>query len=63
MESKDELKEIDIKLHTKLQLGQNHCALGSIKQMDLLKFIMELDIHYYLIMGGLIKFVTGLNIL
>ena len=33
---------------------QNHRALGSIKQMDLLKHITELDVQYYFIVGGLI---------
>ena len=30
-----------IKIHTKLQLVENYCVLGSIKQIDLLKPIME----------------------
>ena len=42
---------------------QNHCVLGAIKQTALLKFMMELDISYFLIMGSLIKFVIKLNIL
>ena len=97
MESKDELKEIDIKnctcyyfddiimnrdiysidvlldkkimkilqfmtFHTKLQRAQNHSALGSMNQMDLLGFmVVNLDIYYCLIMDYLIKFVIGLN--
>ena len=28
----------------------HHCVLGSIKLMDLLAFMMELDIYYYLIL-------------
>ena len=35
---------------------------GTIKQINLLKFITKLDIWYYL-MSGVIKFVIGLNIL
>ena len=49
--------------HTELQQVQNHFVLGKMKQMDLLKFIMELYIWYYLIVVDLIKFETGLNIL
>ena len=49
--------------HAKLELVQNHCVLGSMKQMDFLKFMMELDVQYYLIMAGLKKFVIGLEIL
>ena len=30
--------------HIKLLRTQNHCVFGSIKLMDFLKFIMELDI-------------------
>ena len=33
-----------MKLHTKLQRVQNHCVLGSIKQMDLLRLMIKLDI-------------------
>ena len=40
--------------HTKRQRVQNHCVLGMIKQMDLLKFLTKLDIQYYL-MNGVIK--------
>ena len=49
--------------HTKPKQAQNHCVFGWIKYMDLLKFMMELDIQYYLIMGGAVKFVIGLNTL
>ena len=91
MESKDELKEIDIKsrtcycfddimqaigiysgtfyqtknymkifqfmtFHTKLLWIQTCCAFGWIKQMDLLKFMMELDIQYYYVIAGMMKF-------
>ena len=37
--------------HTKLQRVQNHCILGLIKLMDLLKPIMDLDVCYYLTIG------------
>ena len=30
----------------KLQGVQNHCVLGTVRQMDLLKFLMELDVQY-----------------
>ena len=33
-----------MKLHRKCQRVQNHCELGSMKYMDLLKFIIKLDI-------------------
>ena len=33
-----------ITFHTKLLLMQNHSVLGLIKYMDLLEFMMELDI-------------------
>ena len=36
--------------------------LGLMKQMDLLKFMMELDIQYYLTLYGMMKFIIGLNI-
>ena len=29
--------------HTKLLWFQNHCVLGLVKLMDLVKFMMELD--------------------
>ena len=99
MESKDELKEIDIKNRTcyyfddvmrtwdtdndtsfsGILLDENiliydissktstgakplRFRYGRIKQMNLLKFIIKLDIQYYLL-SGVIKFVIGLNIL
>ena len=34
---------------------QKHCVLSSIKWMYLLKLVMELDIWYYLVIGGKIK--------
>ena len=33
-----------ITFHSNLCLAQNHCVLGSMKKMDLLKFMVELDI-------------------
>ena len=46
--------------YAKLQQAQNHGILGTMKQMDLLNeidgFTIELDIQYYLIVVGLIKF-------
>ena len=38
-------------------------VLDSIKQMDLLEFVMELDIQYYLEVKKMIPFMTGLDIL
>ena len=35
--------------HTKFQRVHNLCILGVIREMDLLKPIMELDVYYYLI--------------
>ena len=49
--------------HTKLQRVQSHCVLGTTKYMDLLKFMINLDILYYLIIVIVIKFVIRLNIL
>ena len=37
--------------------------LGSIKQMDLLEFMMERDIYYNLEVESMIPFTTGLDIL
>ena len=42
---------------------QNHCVSGTIKQMDLLKFMMKVNLDYYLIVVGVIKFVIGLDVL
>ena len=49
--------------HTKLQRVKNHCISGTIKQMDLLKFMMKVNLDYYLIVVGVIKFVIGLDVL
>ena len=54
----DESAELDAKLDTK-----NHYVLGSIKKMDLLKFMMKLDIYYYLTLKDTIQFLIGLIIL
>ena len=45
-----------MKFHAKLLSVQYYCVLGSMKQVDLLKFMMRLDIQYYLVVGGKIKF-------
>ena len=42
---------------TKLLWAQNHCILALIKQMDLLEFIMKLDIQYYLILKDMMKII------
>ena len=47
--------------HTKCLWVQNHCELGSIKYMDLLKFITELDIYYYLVFNDTMQFMRGLD--
>ena len=31
--------------------------------MDLMKFMMELDIYYYLVLDGMLQFLIGLNVL
>ena len=41
---------------------QNHCVLACIKQMDLLEFMMDLDIQYYLVLKNL-SFAIRLHIL
>ena len=48
--------------HAKNVWVQHHYLLGSMKQMDLLKFMMKLDIQYYLVIVGMIKLVIDLNI-
>ena len=50
-----------ITFHTKLWLLQNQYVLGSIYYMDLLEFMMELDISNYLNLENIIKFLTGLD--
>ena len=49
--------------HTKLSFVRNQYVLCPIKQMDLLEFLMELDVQYYLEMKNMITFITGLDIL
>ena len=44
-------------------MGSKLFHINFDKQMDLLKFMIELDIQYYLLIGGMIKFLTMLNIL
>ena len=41
----------------------NLCVFGSIKQMDYLKLMMELDIQYYLVLKDMMQFMIGLEIL
>ena len=36
-----------ITFHAKHYLLQNHCVLGLINWIDLLEFMMRLDIYYY----------------
>ena len=50
-----------MRFHTKPQGIQNHYLTGSLKQMDLLKPVMDLNVSHYFIMVGLIKFVIGIN--
>ena len=38
--------------HTKILWVQNHSVLGSMKQIDILKFMMELDILFGLGLFG-----------
>ena len=52
-----------MKYHTKLLLVQNCYVLGLTKQMDLLKFEMELDIQYYLVLKEMMQFIIELGIL
>ena len=47
----------------KLLQVQNHGIFGSIKQIDLLKFMMELDISYNMVLEVMTQFVIGLDIL
>ena len=42
---------------------QNHYILGSIKQIDLLEFMIELDTWYYLALKNMMPFTIGLDIL
>ena len=39
----------------------NHCILDLIKLIDLLKLMMELDIFYNLVLGGMMQFIIGLE--
>ena len=43
-------------------MGEKPCVFSLIKQIDLLKCLMELDIQYYLIMGDMTKFVISYQI-
>ena len=42
---------------------QNICELGSIKQMYLLKFMMDLNIEHYLVLKNMMLFTAELDIL
>ena len=46
-----------------MQLLLNLCILGTTSQMDLLQFMMKVDIKYYLQLKNMILFTTGLYIL
>ena len=52
-----------MKFHTKLWSVLNISVLGSIKLMDLLEFIVELNIYYYLEIKNMISSTIGLDIL
>ena len=42
---------------------KTYCVLVSVKQNDLLRFIMELDVWYYMIMKDIIQLMIELDIL
>ena len=48
--------------HAKLWLVQNHFVLVLIKTMGLLKFIMEVDVLFYLVLKSMMSFTIGLDI-
>ena len=48
-------------LNTKLWLGKSYCVLGSTRQMDLLKFMMEIEVQYYLVPRNMVQFTIGLD--
>ena len=52
-----------ITFHTNVSLIPNVCILDSIIQIDLLEFMMELDINYFLEVKNMIPSTTGLDIL
>ena len=56
-------KDMFMTFHTKRQRVQKHSVLGSIKYTDLLKFIIKLDLQYYLIIDIVIKLMIRLIIL
>ena len=51
-----------ITFHTKVEMILSLNILDSIKQMDLLELMIEIDIQYYLEVKNMIKFTTGLDI-
>ena len=52
-----------ITFHTNVSLIPNVSILDSIIQIDLLEFMMELDINYFLEVKNMIPSTTGLDIL
>ena len=46
-------------IDTKLQRVQNHCIFGTMKYMDLLKFIMEFDRGWFDKICDRIKYLTS----
>ena len=51
-----------ITFHTKVEMILSLNILDSIKQMDLLELMIEIDSQYYLEVKNMIKFTTGLDI-
>ena len=49
--------------HTKLCLAQTSCVLNLIKWMDLLEFMMRLDLKYYLVLKNMMPFRMKLDVL
>ena len=49
--------------HANIYLFQNHFVLNLMKLMDLLEFMMGLDIYHYLVLKNVILFTIDLNIL
>ena len=49
--------------HVKLRLVQKHFLLGSIKLMDLLEFMMGLDIQYHSTLKNMIPLALELDAL
>ena len=49
--------------HAKLLWVENHCVLGLTKYMDLLMFLMELNILHCLVLEDMIQFMVEPDIL